>query len=119
MKRFRIWIAAACGGMLWSGAAAAQMDCDKLVPDMQAKCEMVQRKNEVCAGKTGSERDRCTREVIVVPVTEDCRRVPAAARAMCEAHNRMAEKAERCNGLRGAQLTACKQANAMTTPLWR
>ncbi|MEO5699938.1 MAG: hypothetical protein ABIS17_11925 [Casimicrobiaceae bacterium] len=119
MNLSRISIAAACGVMLWSGAAAAQMDCDKLVPDMQAKCEMVQRKNEVCAGKTGDERHRCAKEVIVVPVTEDCRRVPAAARAMCEAHNRMALKAERCNGLRGTQLTACKQANAMNTPLWR
>lgn len=119
MKPFRFWIAAACSAALWSSAAAAQMDCAKLVPDMQARCEMIQYKNTICAGKKDEDYKRCSREVIVTPVTEDCRGLPAEAFQLCEAHNRMALKAERCNGLHGNALTACRQANAMNTPLWR
>ncbi len=112
------WLCA--GAALTSAAAeAAEVDCSRLVDALQAKCEMVNEMNRICAGTWGATRERCERDNVVIPVTEDCSRVPPAAKAMCEAHNRMALKAERCNGLMGNALTACRQANAMNTPLWR
>ena len=105
--------------LLASGAVQAQVDCNKLVPDLQPRCEEVNRMNKACAGLTGDARKKCERENMSVPVKEDCSKVPAAAREMCEAHNRAAEKAERCNGKVGAELEVCKRENAINPPLRR
>jgi hypothetical protein len=100
-----------------SGTAFAQVDCSRLVDDLRARCEEVNRMNEACAGRTGDARKSCERENLKVPIKEDCSRVPAAAKSMCEAHNRAAEKAERCNGKMGAELDICKRQNALNKPL--
>ena len=102
-----------------AGAAQAQVDCSRLVDDLQGRCEEINRMNKVCAGMSGDSRKACERENYKVPVKEDCTKVPAAAKAMCEAHNRAAEKAERCNGKMGAELEACKRENALNQPLRR
>jgi len=105
--------------LLASSLAQAQVDCSKLMPDLQGRCEEVNRMNQVCGGLTGDERKKCERDNIKIPVKEDCTKVPPAAKAMCEAHNRAAEKAERCNGKMGAELEACKRENALNQPLRR
>jgi len=120
MKMDRIKGALFLGALLLaSGAAQAQVDCSRLVPDLQARCEEINRMNKACGGLTGEARGKCEHENIKIPVTEDCSRVPSAAKAMCEAHNRAAEKAERCNGKMGAALEACKRENALNPPLRR
>lgn len=96
--------------------AQAQADCSKLVPDLQGRCEAINRMQRACAGLSGKEYHRCERENIQLPVVEDCSTVQPAARAMCEAHNRAAQKAEKCNGTVGAELAACKRANGLNPP---
>jgi len=102
-----------------SGLAIAQVDCSKLVDDLQGRCEEINRMNKICANTSGDARKACERENYHVPIKEDCSRVPAAAKSMCEAHNRAAEKAERCNGKKGAEFEACRRENATNQPLRR
>lgn len=120
MRMIRILLAiAATALLLGSGAARAQVDCSKLVDDLRGRCEEVNRMNKICAGLAGEERKTCERKNLNIPVKEDCSKVPPAAKSMCEAHNRAAEKAERCNGKTGADLDICRRDNALNTPLSR
>ena len=56
--------------LLASGAVQAQVDCNKLVPDLQPRCEEVNRMNKACAGLTGDARKKCERENMSVPVRQ-------------------------------------------------
>ncbi len=113
------WIFVAATLFCAAAPAQAQIDCSKLVPDLEARCEDVNRMNQACGALAGDSRKQCERDTLKRPVKEDCTQVPAAAKSMCEAHNRAAEKAERCNGKVGADLQSCKRENALNPRLTR
>ena len=104
------WLAAAC--IATSGAAAAQVDCSKLNPDLRPRCEQVNRMNHACAGLVGEARSACERNNLDLPQREDCSKAPPPARAICEEHNRAIDKLTRCKGKTGPDLDACARANA-------
>ena len=102
-----------------SGSALAQVDCRKLVADLQPRCIAINAMNERCAGKGGKARQACEREAITVTPIEDCRKVAPQAREMCEAHNRYSRQMQACNDKHGNDYVACRQASALNRPLNR
>ena len=94
-----------------TGAAWGQVDCSKLHEDLQPQCEQVNRMNKLCAGLEGDRRKACERKNMSSSTREDCSRAPLPAQAMCQEHNRVIERIERCRDKTGPEREACIRDN--------